>query len=386
MISISGNLYMWVTGGKRENIFNQVRLYRSTDKGRTWKPASWNFTKSDDLMVPTILQFGKDYAGARDNFVYHYFIELQDPSPNLNIQRPGKIHLLRVDKSKIFSSKSNYQYFNGLDTKGNPIWSNSIGNKKPVFQDPNGVGWNVAVSYNPGLQRYILTTEHTKSHAGYIGIFDAPEPWGPWTTVEYDNNGNWEGFGKTFYWNFPTKWLSSDGKDFTLAFTGIEANDSWNAIKGSFTLANQSVPAPASVISSLAVASGKPYQVADDGLVSGAPFFIDRNFTFKSIPGSVDSSTYIKTANDDKSRKDTSFLSFRVNQDATVYVAYDHRASSLPNWLRSWDATGESIATTDVSFKLFAKDFAANSAVTLGGNMAAGASGAGSNYFVVVAD
>jgi hypothetical protein len=122
----------------------------------------------------------------------------------------------------------------------------------------------------------------------------------------------------------------------------------------------------------------------DDGLVPGAPLFIDRAFTFKSIPGTVEGATYIKTANDDKGRTDTSFLSFQVNQDVTIYVAYDQRASSLPNWLRDWTNTGESITTTDTTFNLFAKGFAASSIVTLGGNMAAGAAGARSNYFVVV--
>jgi hypothetical protein len=140
---------------------------------------------------------------------------------------------------------------------------------------------------------------------------------------------------------------------------------------------------PALVISGLTVASGKPYQVMDDGLASDALFFIDRNFTFKSVPGSVVGSTYIKTANDDKGRTDTSFLSFQINQDVTVYVAYDHRATSLPNWLKGWNNTGESITTTDTTFKLFAKGFAASNTVTLGGNLAAGAAGARSNYFVV---
>src|SRR5918999_2012991 len=143
----------------------------------------------------------------------------------------------------IFGSKSNYQYFNGLDSAGNPIWSSNINNKKPVFEDPNGVGWNLAVSYNAGLGRYLLTTEHAKSHASNLGIFDAPAPWGPWTTVGYYSN--WLSFDNLFFWNFSNKWLSSDEKDFTLIFTGVKVNDSWNAIRGRFTLASPGpIPAP----------------------------------------------------------------------------------------------------------------------------------------------
>jgi hypothetical protein len=245
IVSIDGVLYMWVTGGKLQNIFDHVRMYRSTDRGRTWEAADWNFTDSDGLVVPTILQFGKDYAGARDNFVYHYFIELQDRSSELNAQRPGKIHLLRVDKKEMLTSKSSYEYFDGLDSDGDPVWSNDIDVKQPVFEDPNGVGWNLGVTYNAGLDRYILTTEHTESRKGNLGVFDAPEPWGPWTTVAYMNWSDGTHFAHdfspvpetVFLWNFSNKWLSEDGKNFTMIFTGTGDNDSWNTVRGSFEVA-----------------------------------------------------------------------------------------------------------------------------------------------------
>ncbi|MCA9598338.1 MAG: hypothetical protein KC776_33730 [Myxococcales bacterium] len=38
-----------------------------------------------------------------------------------------------------------------------------------------------------------------------------------------------------FFWNFSNKWLSADGKDFVLVFSGIGDNDSWNTVQGSFT-------------------------------------------------------------------------------------------------------------------------------------------------------
>lgn len=112
MISIGGDLYMWVTGGKWSNIFDQVRLYRSTNKGRSWNGASWNFTDADGLSIPTILNLGRDNAGARDNYVYHYFIETQNTN-TWAIHRPGRIHLLRVPQGEIFNSKSSYEYFSG---------------------------------------------------------------------------------------------------------------------------------------------------------------------------------------------------------------------------------------------------------------------------------
>ena len=245
IISIDGVLYKWVGPGSNTQSYEEARLFHSTDYGATWTPADWAFVKADDLIMPTILNFEKDYAGARDNFVYHYFIELQGDPADLGVHMPGKIHLLRVDKSEILTSKSSYEYFNGLDGNGNAVWSYDINVKQPVFEDPNGVGWNLAVSYNAGLKRYILTTEHTESNQGNLGIFDAPEPWGPWTTVAYMDRSDGTHFAHdfpgvpdtTFFWNFSNKWLSEDGKDFTLIFTGSRVNDSWNTVRGSFEVA-----------------------------------------------------------------------------------------------------------------------------------------------------
>jgi hypothetical protein len=81
----------------------------------------------------------------------------------------------------------------------------------------------------------LLATEHGQTHAGHFGLFDAPEPWGPWTTVAYESNfGEGHVEVSAFYWNFPTKWLSSNGRDFTLIFTGKNTNDSWNTVRGKF--------------------------------------------------------------------------------------------------------------------------------------------------------
>jgi len=233
IISIAGELYMWVSPGSGATGYTQQTLYHSTDHAASWSPASWSFQQDEDLVFPTILQFGKDYAGARDDYVYHYAIRLEDAS-DLQVQTPGAIDLLRVPKSQLMQRDA-YELFAGLDGNDNPIWTADIAQRQPVFEDASGVGWNVSVSYNAGLQRYLLCTEHTASSAGNLGIFDAPEPWGPWTTVGYYSD--WEGFGTTFFWNFSNKWTSADGRDFTLVFTGIGDNDSWNTVRGSFQVA-----------------------------------------------------------------------------------------------------------------------------------------------------
>lgn len=242
IISIDGSLYMWVSPGSDKRGYEEARLAISRDHGASWNQVDWAFTKADGIVMPTFLQFGKDYADARDCYVYSWFIRLQNDS-RLSVQKPGKIDLARVGIGRI-PNRDAYEFYAGLDNDGEPLWSSNIADKQPVFQDSNGVGWNASVSYNAGLNRYLLITEHGQSAKGNLGMFDAPKPWGPWTTVTYDSN--WMNTRTTFFWNFANKWLSPDGKSFTLVFTGTDSGshtyDSWNTVRGNFSILRPIVP------------------------------------------------------------------------------------------------------------------------------------------------
>ena len=77
-----------------------------------------------------------------------------------------------------------------------------------------------SVSYNAGLKRYLWVQtglgEDTRFGGG-LAIYDAPEPWGPWTTVFATDA--WDiGPGETA--SFPTKWISPDGCTLYLVFSG----------------------------------------------------------------------------------------------------------------------------------------------------------------------
>ncbi|MBW2456980.1 MAG: DUF4185 domain-containing protein [Deltaproteobacteria bacterium] len=230
IISICGQLYMWVSPGSATQGYQSQTLHVSSDHGHSWSPVSWSFTLADGVLHPTFVQFGQDYAGARDSYVYIHAVRIQSTS-ELAVQQPGQIDLFRVPAGAL-EDRNAYEFFAGLDANDEPEWTSDLTARQPVFEDAQGVGWNVSVSYNAPLQRYLLCTEHTATFQGNLGLFDAPEPWGPWTTVRYDTD--WEGFGSTFFWNFANKWLSSDGKGFTMVFTGIGDNDSWNTVSGTF--------------------------------------------------------------------------------------------------------------------------------------------------------
>lgn len=243
ILSVAGVLYMWVAPQPNPHLATSQVAY-SKDHGRTWTLADWKFRFEEALTIPTFLNFGRDYAGARDGYVYSYHIHpawgpgvaTKTKGHTFDVHQPGRVYLTRVPKERILERDA-YEFFTGRDSRGQPQWSANLAAKKPVFADPNGVGWNLSVSFNPGLRRYLLATEHTETHAGKFGLFDAPEPWGPWTTVAYDES--W-GAGhvevSTFYWNFNQKWLSADGTRCTMIFTGKNTNDSWNTVNGRFVL------------------------------------------------------------------------------------------------------------------------------------------------------
>jgi hypothetical protein len=237
MIAIDGILYMWRTPGSEEIGYTESRLYWSDDYGASWTAAKWAFTMPDGLIMPTFLQFGKNYQGARDHYVYTYSNRLKR-SDQLAVQKPGEIMLLRVPKTRIMDQDS-YEFFAGLDSRGDALWTSHLAAAEPVFKDARGVGWNSSASFNQGLGRYMLMTEHDVTSQGNLGLFDAPEPWGPWTTVLYERFGAGEIETSAFYWNFSNKWLSADGKDFTLIFTGRNSNDSWNTVRGRFFVADE---------------------------------------------------------------------------------------------------------------------------------------------------
>lgn len=231
MICIGGTLYAWLSPGSDTNNYLSATLYKSTNHSQSWSATSTQFVQAQGIVLPTILNFGQDNAGARDGYIYHYFINLTD-SGALGLQTGGDIVLARSLVADL-ETEANYEWYTGAG----PTWSTTVANRVPIFHDANGVGWNLSVSYNASLGRYFLMTEHSASFQGKIGIFDAAEPWGPWTTVLYQNAfGSGTVTADTFYWAFAPKWNS--GSQFVMVFSGINTNDSWNTVEGSFTVAS----------------------------------------------------------------------------------------------------------------------------------------------------
>ncbi|MEZ5401329.1 MAG: serine hydrolase [Bryobacteraceae bacterium] len=205
MLMADGVLYMLVRNA------GNGQLAWSTDHAETWTWADWKFTES--FAFPSFLNFGRDYAGARDEYVYVYSIDSDTaylPS--------GRIVLARAPKSKI-RERGAYEFFERLDG-GRPVWTRDIARRGAVFENAPDLCYRTQVTYNAGLKRYIMNQilpGEAPRFAGGFGVYDAPEPWGPWTTAFFTEK--WDvGPGESS--SFPTKWMSTDGKTMYLVSSG----------------------------------------------------------------------------------------------------------------------------------------------------------------------
>ncbi|UCF92793.1 MAG: PQQ-binding-like beta-propeller repeat protein [Desulfobacterales bacterium] len=132
------------------------------------------------------------------------------------------------------------------------------------------------------------------------------------------------------------------------------------------------------------VAPASYYKVT---LAVGSSYYSDATYTIKTQPEGFENLAAIQTKNDDTNVSDSPHIVLNLSREATVYVAYDHRATALPGWLDSFTATGQIVESEGDGamgyFNLYAQDFGPGP-VELGGNACCGAAGAGSNYIVYV--
>ena len=206
MLMVDGVLYMLV-----RNTGNS-QLAWSADHGASWTWCDWKFKAG--FGAPTFLNFGRNYAGAPDQFVYIYSHDSDSA-----YEPADRFVMARVPKNEI-TNRGSYKFFKCLDDSGRPVWTENIGERGAVFINP-GKCYRSGISYNAGLKRYlwcqtIYGPDDMRTKGG-LGIFDAPQPWGPWTTVYYTQE--WDvGPGETS--SFPAKWMSMDGKTCHLLFSG----------------------------------------------------------------------------------------------------------------------------------------------------------------------
>ena len=130
------------------------------------------------------------------------------------------------------------------------------------------------------------------------------------------------------------------------------------------------------LVTRVTAASGKAYQIAPGGAVTGGRQYIDRDYRFDYVPALVRGQTHILTAGNDKMIDEHApCLRIELGAAATVYVVYADKLRVLPRWLEGYCDTREKITRTDSNpstlkgiFTLFAQACDAG-VVTLYGNL-----------------
>jgi hypothetical protein len=217
ILALEGKLYAWFGHANRNGACAQLAC--SMDDSKTWTFADWQF---DEFGLVGFINFGKGYAGARDEYVYAY----SHDGPRADTPADHFI-LMRAPKTKLMERNA-WEFLQSVDAN-EPIWSADVNKRGAVFRHP-GNCLRSAITYNAGIKRYLWWQQiplpdgapdrgDTRFKGGF-GVYDAPEPWGPWTTAFFTQE--WD-VGPGEHGDFPAKWMSLDGVRLALVFSGGDA-------------------------------------------------------------------------------------------------------------------------------------------------------------------
>jgi len=234
ILCVGGIIYLWV--GHADQRGGQAQLAWSRDHAKSWTFADWKFPA---FGLIGFVNFGKHYQGARDHYVYAY----SHDGPKADTPADRFI-LVRVPKDQI-TRRDAYEFFQKLKADGTPVWTYDVSIKGAVFEHRDSC-LRSTMTYNAALGRYLWWQQIPRPpgasdrgdtrFSGGFGIYDAPEPWGPWTTVYFTEQ--WD-VGPGEHADFPSKWISDDGTTLYLAFSG---DDYFSVRKATLRLANPEKP------------------------------------------------------------------------------------------------------------------------------------------------
>ncbi len=367
-------------------------LAKSTNNGVSWSDHfnSFQWPDAGGWGPGSVLESGQAQASALDpdngttKYIWIY------GGKNTDAAGSGKQYLARVPAtSSGIESLSNWRWYGGLDAATKePIWQTSSASATPVFTDPDHAQ-TLGVTYDKGMGRYLAFNDHGNAcldgsdpspclHA--LALFDAPTPWGPWTTFDYIDTfenvagspptgcgSNCVGSSPAVSFVIQPKWTSADGLTIWPEYSGTGVWDSLNVVQGTIGLAS------GSTIKGLSTSTGTP-AILDhlSTTYPGSKQYIDRAYQYTALPAGYSGLESIRLANDDKANNDpTSYLTFTITTGETVCVGWDV-ANPVPSWLTGvgWSNTGKSLTGNDgtATFNVYKKTYAAGAVALPGPN------------------
>lgn len=227
MIGVAGALYLACQNlrGARQPPFSQIsqhgsdaQIVYSTDKGSRWFPALGDIAApmfpGHKFGGPAFVNFGKNNAHARDEFVYAISSDQWDNGSNLRLGRVPAEGIMRPTA---------WEWVCAFDPSGRPAWSRDLNESVPVLSLHRWLGLPEMV-FLAGIGRYLLLTWRLhKDFSGDEGadliVLDAPEPWGPFSLAHFEEY--WESKSFNPYCpRVPLKWMDENSTGGWLQFSG----------------------------------------------------------------------------------------------------------------------------------------------------------------------
>ena len=134
----------------------QTLMRLEITKPCVWTWSTWQFA---EFGYCAFLNFGANYGGARDGYVYMY-----SPDTSSAYNETDDLILTRVPKEQI-TDRDAYEFYAGLDGSSNPIWSADITMRQPVLTFTGAIN-RISATYHPVLGRYLLTLRSRAQNDG----------------------------------------------------------------------------------------------------------------------------------------------------------------------------------------------------------------------------
>jgi hypothetical protein len=238
--------------GHKSGAPKRNQLGYSKGNAHSWQAAPWNFcspqSAAGSFCAGGFINYGPGNRGAPGGYVYLYGVanspdywagdagpevaaELGQTSAAADATARESVaytYLARVSKRHVLQRDA-YEFFAGLDERGRPKWTHDEKQMQSVFTDHNVKAATSleSASYIPGIKRYIATAQGP--YIGQTSFYDAPQPWGPWTTISYNNidpltgAGGWANLGKagggSLGVHIVNAWTSKDGLSLWMTFS-----------------------------------------------------------------------------------------------------------------------------------------------------------------------
>ena len=228
MICVEGVLYLAVQNllGARKPPYSllsqhgsDASIIYSPNKGKVfWVPGRNNLSapmfSGHRFGGPAFINFGQNNAHTRDSFVYAISSDQWDNGSNLRLGRAPADSIVRREA---------WEWVCAFTPSGEPAWSFDLYEAVPVLSLYRWLSLPEMV-YLASIERYLLFTwrlhqDFSPEDGTDLLIFEAPDPWGPFSLVYLEEY--WEGKEFNPYCpRLPLKWLNPDGISGWLQFSG----------------------------------------------------------------------------------------------------------------------------------------------------------------------